>query len=105
MYSSPKNADWIHVGQRGTGDLYLFFVSSLLADQQVKNGSVLLVELLHLVDVARDFVHGLHRDCIKTSKTAVTFSYAAENAPNFMSETRMRVAEQRRSPPEVPSRW
>lgn len=105
MYSSPKNADWIHVGQRGTGDLYLFFVSSLLADQQVENGSVLLVELLHLVDVARHFVHGLHRDCIKTSKTAVTFSYAAENAPNFMSETRMRAAEQRRSPPEVPSRW
>lgn len=62
----------IATGYIETGDVYLFFISRLLADEQVENGSVLLMELLHLVDVARDFVHGLHRDCMKHKQLSVT---------------------------------
>lgn len=39
---------------------YLFFIRSLFIDELVENSPVLLVKLLHLVDVARHFVHGLH---------------------------------------------
>lgn len=41
---------------------YLFFHGGLLVDELVEDGAVLLVELLHLVDVAGHFVHGLRGD-------------------------------------------
>ena len=37
----------------------LLLVQRLLVDELVEHGAVLLVELLHLVDVARHLVHGL----------------------------------------------
>ena len=37
----------------------LLLVQRLLVDELVEHGTVLLVELLHLVDVARHLVHGL----------------------------------------------
>lgn len=36
-------------------------VSALLGDQLVEDGAELLVDPLHVVDVARHLVHGLHR--------------------------------------------
>lgn len=44
---------------RGRAGSYLFSHRGLLADELVEDGAVLLVELLHLVDVAGHFVHGL----------------------------------------------
>lgn len=40
--------------------VYLFFICSLFIDELVEHSSVLLVKLLHLVDMTRNFVHGLH---------------------------------------------
>lgn len=61
----------VATGYVETGDAYLLFISHLLADEQVENGSVLLVELLHLVDVTRNFVHRLHCDCTKDKQLTV----------------------------------
>lgn len=41
---------------------YLLFVCSLFVDELVKDSSVFLVELLHLINVTGDLVHGLHRN-------------------------------------------
>ena len=56
---------WIFCGlavdkRNGHPHAYLFFNCSLLIDELVENSAVLLVKLLHLVDVTRNFVHGLH---------------------------------------------
>ncbi|TNN75101.1 hypothetical protein EYF80_014674 [Liparis tanakae] len=42
---------------------YLFLVPALLRDEQIEHRSELLVDLLHLVDVAGNFVHGFHGNC------------------------------------------
>jgi len=42
---------------------YLFLVTTLLRDEQIEHCSELLVDLLHLVDVAGNFVHGFHGNC------------------------------------------
>lgn len=43
--------------------MYLFLFTGLLSDELIKHGSELLVDLLHLIDVAGDFVHGFHGNC------------------------------------------
>lgn len=43
--------------------LYLSIVANLLGDQLIEDGAVVLVDLLHLVDVAGDLLHGLQGLC------------------------------------------
>lgn len=43
--------------------LHLFIVASLLGDELIKDRAVILVDLLHLVDVAGHFLHGLQGLC------------------------------------------
>ncbi len=43
-------------------ELYLFLVRALLADELVKHGSILLVNLLHFIYVTGHFVHSFHRN-------------------------------------------
>lgn len=43
--------------------IHLFIVAVLLSHQLVKHRAVILVDLLHLVDVARHLLHGLQRLC------------------------------------------
>lgn len=47
---------------------YLFFFTTLLEDELIKDGSKLLVDLLHLVDVAGNFVHRFHGNCGQTAQ-------------------------------------
>lgn len=39
---------------------YLFLFTTLLSDELIEHGSKLLMDLLHLIDVAGNFVHGFH---------------------------------------------
>lgn len=43
--------------------LHLFIVPNLLGDELIKHRAVILVDLLHLVDVAGHFLHGLQGLC------------------------------------------
>lgn len=43
--------------------LHLFVVANLLGDQLIEDRAVILVDLLHLVDVAGHFLHGLQGLC------------------------------------------
>lgn len=51
----------------GNISFYLFFFSTLFKNELIKHGSKLLVDLLHLIDVAGHFVHRFHGNC--TQKT------------------------------------
>lgn len=42
---------------------YLFILASLLGNELIKHGAVILVDLLHLVDVAGHFFHGFQSLC------------------------------------------
>lgn len=60
--SSPSHAGWKTVSS------YLFFFTTLLEDELIKDGSKLLMDLLHLVDVAGNFVHRFHGNCGQTAQ-------------------------------------
>lgn len=47
---------------------YLFFFATLLKNKLIKDGSKLLVDLLHLIDVAGHFVHRFHGDCTQETQ-------------------------------------
>lgn len=42
---------------------YLFLLSALLSDELIEHCSELLMDLLHLIYVAGNFVHGFHGNC------------------------------------------
>lgn len=38
--------------------IYLFIMAAMLSNELIKHGAVILVDLLHLIDVAGHFLHG-----------------------------------------------
>lgn len=43
--------------------VYLFIVASLLSNELIKHGAVILVNLLHLIDVTGHLLHGFQSLC------------------------------------------
>lgn len=56
--SSRVNLSVIEHSQDTFVHFYLFLFTALLGDELVKHGSILLVDLLHLINVAGNLVHG-----------------------------------------------
>lgn len=50
----------------------LFLLTTLLSDKQIEHSSKLLVDLLHLVDMTGNFVHGFHGNCRQTENNMVS---------------------------------
>ncbi|KAF3847466.1 hypothetical protein F7725_020494, partial [Dissostichus mawsoni] len=50
---------------------YLFLFTTLLSDKQIEHSSKLLMDLLHLVDMAGNFVHGFHGNCRQTENNMI----------------------------------
>lgn len=74
------DSQWINVEQNV--HVYLFSVCGLFVDELVENSSVLLMKLLHLVDVTRNFVHGLHCNC-----TGQKFIISKSKFPSFLASS------------------
>ncbi len=68
MYSL---VDWTEPGYFCT--TYLFLFTTLLSDELIEHSSKLLVDLLHLVDMAGNFVHSFHGNYRRAENNIVSF--------------------------------
>lgn len=49
--------------------IYLFIMASLLGNQLIKDGAVILINLLHLIDVTSHLLHGFQSLCGDKNRT------------------------------------